>query len=83
VLGREPTVTPRQLSFLHATPSTPSTPAAAEPWPRSNGHHLTLRQMNHRYLDWVLEQTAGDKARAAEALGIDISTLYRWQRAKN
>jgi two-component system, NtrC family, response regulator HydG len=79
VLGRQPIVTPHQLSFLDSTPGA----EAAEPWPRSNGRHLTLRQMNQRYLDWVLEQTEGDKTRAAEALGIDISTLYRWQRAKN
>jgi two-component system response regulator HydG len=79
VLGREPTVTPRELSFLYSAPPVP----LVEAWPRSSGRHLTLRQMNQRYLDWVLEQTEGDKARAAEALGIDISTLYRWQRAKN
>jgi transcriptional regulator with PAS, ATPase and Fis domain len=79
VLGREPTVTPRELSFLRSAPPVP----LVEAWPQSNGRHLTLRQMNQRYLDWVLEQTEGDKARAAEALGIDISTLYRWQRAKN
>ena len=76
---REPIVTQSQLVFLHEVPPAPP----IEAWPQSNGRHLTLRQMNQRYLDWVLEQTEGDKARAAEALGIDISTLYRWQRAKN
>jgi two-component system response regulator HydG len=81
VLGRGTAVTPDELFFVAAP-----TPGPVEPsnvWPQSEGRHYTLRQMNHRYLDWVLEQTHGDKARAAEVLGIDVSTLYRWQRAKN
>jgi two-component system response regulator HydG len=78
VLGREATVTPSHLTFLESAPA-----VAAPGWPLSEGRHYTLRQMNQRYLDWVLEQTDGDKTRAAEVLGIDLSTLYRWQRAKN
>jgi two-component system response regulator HydG len=78
VLGREATVIPRHLAFLD------SAPIVAPPgWPLPEGRHYTLRQMNQRYLDWVLQQTDGDKARAAELLDIDLSTLYRWQRAKN
>jgi two-component system, NtrC family, response regulator HydG len=78
VLGREATVTARDFSFLQGATAMPD-----DLWPQDQGRHYTLRQMNQRYLDWVLEQTAGDKARAAEVLGIDLSTLYRWQRAKN
>jgi two-component system response regulator HydG len=78
VLGREATVTPHDLMFLEAAAVV--TPLS---WPQSEGRHYTLRQMNQRYLEWVLEQTEGDKARAADVLGIDLSTLYRWQRAKN
>ena len=79
ILGREATVVPADLAFLQAVPA--HVPDGA--WPRAQGRHFTLRQMNQRYMDWVLEQTAGDKARAAEVLDIDLSTLYRWQRAKN
>jgi two-component system, NtrC family, response regulator HydG len=80
VLGREAIVTPHSLTPLEAAAH-----AAAPPlgWPQSGGRHYTLRQMNQRYLDWVLEQTDGDKTRAAEVLDIDLSTLYRWQRSKN
>jgi two-component system response regulator HydG len=78
VLGQEAAIVPANLTFLETTPT-----GATQSWPRSEGRHYTLRQMNQRYLDWVLEQTQGDKTRAAEVLGIDLSTLYRWQRAKN
>jgi hypothetical protein len=31
--------------------------------------------------DCVLAETGGDRERAAEIVGIDLSTLYRWLRA--
>ncbi len=51
------------------------------PWPgASHGPPWTLKHLNDTYTMWVLGQTEGDKHRAAEILGIDLSTLYRWQR---
>ena len=75
VLGREATVTTKDLSFLEAHDP-------GQTWPGLEQAPWTLKQMNHRYLDWVLARTDGDKARAAGILNIDLSTLYRWERAK-
>jgi len=76
VLGREAVITPKDLTFLEETPP-------GEAWPSVEGLPWTLKQMNQRYLDWVLVRTDGDKARAAGILNIDLSTLYRWERAKH
>jgi two-component system response regulator HydG len=38
---------------------------------------VPLRVMTRRYLEWVLEQTGGNKVRAAQLLGVDASTIYR------
>jgi len=75
VLGRDPVVTAKNLSFLQEQPP-------GETWPAVEGAPWTLKQMNQRYLDWVLTRTGGDKSRAASILNIDLSTLYRWERAK-
>jgi two-component system response regulator HydG len=51
------------------------------PWQgASHDPPWTLKHLNDTYTMWVLGQTEGDKHRAAEILGIDLSTLYRWQR---
>jgi DNA-binding protein Fis len=38
---------------------------------------VPLRVMTRRYVEWVLEQSGGNKLRAAQLLGIDASTIYR------
>ena len=75
VLGRDAVITRQDLGFLEETPP-------GEKWPALNASPWTLKQMNHRYLDWVLARTHGDKSRAAKILNIDVTTLYRWERAK-
>jgi two-component system response regulator HydG len=39
--------------------------------------HPTLELVERAYILWVLQAEGGNKARAAEVLGIDPSTLYR------
>jgi two-component system response regulator HydG len=43
---------------------------------------LPLRQLEDEYIAWVLGQVSGNKPRAAELLGIDVSTLYRRERGR-
>jgi len=78
VLGRNSVVTPPDLAFLELRQ--PGEPWAN--WPSTEGSLWTLKQMNHHYLEWVLTRTCGEKVRAAAILNIDLSTLYRWERAK-
>jgi hypothetical protein len=42
----------------------------------------TLRRLSRTYSDWVLAETFGNTERAAQILGSDLSTLYRWQLAR-
>jgi two-component system response regulator HydG len=59
----------------------PSPPVAQSwGWPFPPQSPWTLQRLSRAYAGWALEQTCGDKQRAAEMLGIDLSTLYRWRR---
>jgi two-component system response regulator HydG len=62
--------------------SPPSAAANAPTPPRSFQCQTpsTLRNLSREYAAWVLVQTGGNKEEAAQILGINLSTLYRWQR---
>ncbi|HTB78647.1 MAG TPA: helix-turn-helix domain-containing protein, partial [Polyangiaceae bacterium] len=76
VFGADEVVRPDGLASLAAA-------APARPWSFSSQTPSTLRDMNREYTAWVLAQTGGNKEQAAQILGVDLSTLYRWQRARH
>jgi DNA-binding NtrC family response regulator len=65
---------------LETEPQSSAAPASG--WPFPADAPWTLRQLSRSYTDWVLAENGGNKERAAQTLGIDLSTLYRWQRAQ-
>jgi transcriptional regulator with GAF, ATPase, and Fis domain len=72
------------LDLQHDMSAIPTSDASAPGWaPTSHEPPWTLKRVNDAYVQWVLGQTQGDKQRCAEILGVDLSTLYRWQRARH
>ncbi|MGH7323053.1 MAG: sigma-54-dependent transcriptional regulator [Candidatus Rokuibacteriota bacterium] len=55
----------------------PELSGASPALPRLSGRRMTLEEVKRWYVDAVLEETGGNKLRAAEILGIDRRTLYR------
>jgi two-component system response regulator HydG len=41
---------------------------------------VPLKQLEREYITWVVAQCGGNKTRAAELLGIDVSTIHRRER---
>jgi DNA-binding NtrC family response regulator len=49
----------------------------AKPLRQDDDEVLTLAELERRHVERMLAQVGGDRRRAAERLGIDLSTLYR------
>jgi DNA-binding NtrC family response regulator len=62
---------------LDALPTRVMTPVAAPLVSERPAANPTLELVERAYILWVLQAEGGNKARAAEVLGIDPSTLYR------
>ena len=50
---------------------------SVEPPASGDGSGMTLEELEREHIRRVLSRVQGDKVRAAEALGIHLSTLYR------
>ncbi len=61
----------RQVVELDSPPPVP---------PDDDGEDPSLDRVIQKHVANVLAKTDGNKARAAKLLGVDLSTLYRWQR---
>jgi two-component system response regulator HydG len=71
LLGRSNVVT---LEDLHENVKHPDRPMVSE----FQGDIVPIRDLQRRYAAWALAQVGGHKGKAAEKLGIDAKTLWKW-----
>ncbi len=60
-------------------------PTATAPAPPSDGQRqevVPLRQVESEYIAWAVARCGGNKTKAAELLGIDVSTIHRRERSE-
>jgi two-component system response regulator HydG len=76
VLALAEQLEPKHLAFVDDELLPPSNGPTVE---RRSEELCCIDDLVHRHVDAVLAHTEGNKAKAAKILGIDLSTLYRWQ----
>jgi two-component system, NtrC family, response regulator HydG len=60
----------------------PDVAAEAHPLSRAQAKLIPLRQLEGEYIAFVVAQCGGNKTKAAEILGIDVSTIHRRERER-
>ena len=78
IVGQNPEV---DLDELEA--NAPGLAAAASPVADARHKLYTLRQLESEYIAWMVTRCGGNKTRAAEILGIDVSTIHRREKEKS
>jgi two-component system, NtrC family, response regulator HydG len=71
LLGRGPVI---EAADIPAGSLKKSEPARSE----FSGEIMPIRELQRRYAVWALSQVGGHRGRAAERLGIDAKTLWKW-----
>jgi two-component system response regulator HydG len=56
--------------------------ADTSPLAQAQAKLMTLRQLESEYIAWVVARCGGNKTKAAEVLGIDVSTIHRRERER-
>jgi two-component system response regulator HydG len=59
---------------------TPRLATGPSPLRTAQDELMTLRDLEDAYIGWVITRCGGNKTRAAEVLGIDVSTIHRRER---
>jgi len=72
VIGTHPEVSLAELAEL-----APKIAGGSERFSLPRDRLATLREVEDEYIEWMIDQCAGNKTRAAERLGIDKATLHR------
>jgi DNA-binding NtrC family response regulator len=73
-IERAVTLSDERIELGHLPPKIRDTPVAIRDLA---GQTMTLDELERRYILETLDRTGDDKSRAADLLGIDLSTLYR------
>ncbi len=76
-LAHGPLLLPEDLPEAVRSAGLPADPTAAPPNSAAEAPLLSLDEVTRRHLIRVLQDTGGNKARAARVLGVDRRTLYR------